>query len=160
MFNEILWALRPDNWSWEGWLYATLFILSLWLMARGRSAYVVIALAALFLLLESTYISSALSGYGLQQARKQAENQEVCADIQDQEQVGSLNFKYQECVDSWVNLHDPKMKLIYLAEFIFIALCNLLRAAAFLCVFAMLKNNELRRVGEVINWYRARAHHG
>ncbi|MCS3458812.1 hypothetical protein [Aeromonas sp. BIGb0445] len=157
MFNEILWALRPDNWSWESWLYATFFILSLWLMARGRSAYVAIALAALFLLLESTYISSALSGYGFQQARKQAESQEVCADIQ--EQADTLDLKYQECIDSWVNLHDPKIKLIYIAEFIFRALCELLRAAAFLCVFAMLKNNELRRVGEVINWYRARAHH-
>lgn len=157
MLNDILWALTPYDWSWEGWLYTTLFILSLWLMIWGRSAYIIIALAALFLLLDSTYISTTLSGYGLQQARQQAESQEVCADIQ--EPVGSLDFKYQECVDSWVSLHDPKMKLVYLAEFIFITMCHLLHAAAFLCVFAMLKNNELRRVGEVINWYKARVHH-
>lgn len=177
MLDRILLDLDPYFLSWISWSYVMILVASLWGIAKGRSACYLVALAAVFMFIESTSVVSTANVLIQREFASEAEALGVCSEFKDaapqkvendlgrldddifSEEIKPLSFEYQDCVEQWVSENDPRVQWLNLFSFIFRTISELLRAAAFLSVLAMLKGSHVISTKGVICWYKRKASH-
>ncbi|MFM5134352.1 hypothetical protein [Aeromonas rivipollensis] len=173
MLDRVLLDLDPYFLSWISWSYVMILVVSLWGIAKGRSACYLVALAAVFMFIESTSVVITANVLIQREFASEAETLGVCSEFKDvdakkvENSLGDLfsgeikpfNFEYQDCVEQWVNENDPRMQWLHLLSFIFRVVSELLRASAFLSVLAMLKDSRIINTRGVIRWYKEKASH-
>lgn len=177
MLDRILLDLDPYFLSWISWSYVMIFLASLWGVVKGRSACYLVALAAVLMFIESTSVAITANVLIQREFVSETEALGVCSEFKDADQkkvendlgeldddifsgeIRPLGFECQDCVEQWVNENDPRMQWLHIFYFIFRAACELLRAAAFLSVLAMLKDSCIISTRGGICWYKGKASH-
>ncbi|MGL6349425.1 MAG: hypothetical protein ACRC2U_06175 [Aeromonas sp.] len=177
MVGSFLSELYIDIWSWEMWRFIAILTVGLWGMLKGRTACLLIVVAAFFMFLSRTNITWDFTFFKRSEFTYIAKTEGVCADVKENKSHGTetkaqntntsywssgddndvlrLESNYESCVDNWVS-NNSDVKQIYFLTFIFNIIGELIQAMAFLTIIAMLREREVKCIKDVVSWYRMR----